>query len=114
MDFYCGGQTSFCESMVPYGLTQITNWAFAFCGWRLRGGGCVQKCKKEEPPEKNFVQEEGLSPFLLYTQKNDTDCGGGTAKQRPTHFKFHYYYEAFFPKVFFCSCCLSFPNTFLT
>jgi hypothetical protein len=63
MDFYCGGQTSFCESMVPYGLTQITNWAFAFCGWRLRGGGCVQKCKKEEPPEKNFVQEEGLSPF---------------------------------------------------
>jgi hypothetical protein len=77
-------------------------------------GGCVQKCKKEEPPEKNFVQEEGLSPFLLYTQKNDTDCGGGTAKQRPTHFKFHYYYEAFFPKVFFCSCCLSFPNTFLT
>jgi hypothetical protein len=43
MDFYCGGQTSFCESMVPYGLTQITNWAFAFCGWRLRGGGVCTK-----------------------------------------------------------------------
>jgi hypothetical protein len=73
-------------------LMVLLNWAFAFCGWRLRGGGCVQKCKKEEPPEKKealyFIQEEeGLSPFLLYTQKNDTDCGGGNANKRPTHFQ---------------------------
>jgi hypothetical protein len=58
--------------MVPYGFAQITNWAFAFCGWRLRGGGCVQKCKKEEPPEKKstlFKRRRVCLPFFCTPKK---------------------------------------------
>jgi hypothetical protein len=69
MDFYCGGQTSFCESMVPYGLAQITNWAFAFCGWRLRGGGVYKSVRKKNLLRKKKFKRRVCLPFFCTPKK---------------------------------------------
>jgi hypothetical protein len=117
MDFCCGGADIL---LWKYGsLRFCSNYQLCFCILWLevvRWGVCTKVWEQRISwGKKQFVQEEeGLSSFLLYTQKNDTECGGGNANKDPHTSKFHYYSEAFFQKFFSAQCCLSFPNTFLT
>jgi hypothetical protein len=66
-----------------------------------------KKCKKEEPPEKkeHFIQEGGGSVSLSFAhpKKLTPTVEEEMQTKTHTHFKFHYYSEAFFLKCFFCS-----------